>query len=108
MRAFLVYNAARLGLFIVALGLLYLIGVGGLMLWALALIISGIASYVVLSRLRDNVSRSVNTRVQRATAKATDIKQRIEEGARAEDEDASLDPAPAQSAAATGTRAEHS
>jgi hypothetical protein len=74
MRAFLVYNAARLGLFIVALGLLYLIGVGGLMLWALALIISGIASYVVLSRLRDNVSRSVNTRVQRATAKATDIK----------------------------------
>jgi hypothetical protein len=87
MRAFLVYNAARLGLFLIALGLLYLIGVGGLMLWALALIISGIASYIVLSRLRDRVSQSVNGRVQRATAKATDIKQRIEEGARVEDED---------------------
>jgi hypothetical protein len=96
MRAFLVYNAARLGLFIVALGLLYLIGVGGLMLWALALIISGIASYIVLSRLRDRVSQSVNSRVQRATAKATDIKQRIEEGARAEDDDAAT---PATSAA---------
>jgi hypothetical protein len=88
MRAFLVYNAARLGLFLIALGLLYLIGVGGLMLWALALIISGIASYIVLSRLRDRVSQSVNGRVQRATAKATDIKQRIEEGASVEDEDA--------------------
>jgi Protein of unknown function (DUF4229) len=88
MRAFLVYNAARLGLFLIALGLLYLIGVGGLMLWALALIISGIASYVVLSRLRDRVSVSVNSRVRRATAKAADIKQRIEEGASVEDEDA--------------------
>lgn len=97
MRAFLVYNAARLGLFLVALGLLYVIGVGGLMLWALALIISGIASYIVLSRLRDRVSQSVNTRVQRAAAKATDIKQRIEEGTRVEDDDASRDPAAASS-----------
>jgi hypothetical protein len=96
MRAFLVYNAARLGLFLVALGLLYVIGVGGLMLWALALIISGIASYIVLSRLRDRVSQSVNSRVQRASAKATDIKSRIEEGARVEDEDEDTSaPAPA-------------
>jgi membrane protein implicated in regulation of membrane protease activity len=95
MRAFLVYNAARLGLFLVALGLLYVIGVGGLMLWALALVISGIASYIVLSRLRDRVSQSVNSRVQRATAKAGDIKSRIEEGARVEDEDDTSAPAPA-------------
>jgi uncharacterized membrane protein len=102
MRAFIIYNAARLGLFLVALGVLYLIGVGGLLLWALALIISGIASYIVLSRLRDNVSQSVSTRVQRATAKATDLKQRIEEGARSEDDEAPLESAPAESGSAVG------
>jgi hypothetical protein len=92
MRAFIVYNAARLGLFVVALVLLHLIGVGGLLLWALALVISGIASYIVLSGLRDKVSQSVTQRVQRAS----ELKQRLEEGARAEDDDAA---APATAAA---------
>jgi Protein of unknown function (DUF4229) len=89
MRAFIVYNAARLGLFLVALGLLHLFGLGGLMMWALALVISGIASYVVLSSLRDKVSVSVTHRVERAGARATNFKQRLEEGATVEDEDAS-------------------
>ena len=35
------------------LGLLYLAGARGLLLLALALLVSGIASYVLLSRLRD-------------------------------------------------------
>jgi hypothetical protein len=87
MRAFIVYNAARLGLFIVAVVLLHLFGLGGLMMWALALLISGIASYVVLSPLRDRVSASVTNRVDRATARATDFKQRLEEGASVEDDD---------------------
>jgi hypothetical protein len=87
MRAFLVYNAARLGLFLVALGLLYLIGVGGLMMWALALIVSGIASYVVLSPLRDKVSASVEGRVDRARGRAVSVRTRLEEGAAAEDAD---------------------
>jgi hypothetical protein len=87
MRAFLVYNAARLGLFLVAFGLLYLIGVGGLMRWALALIISGIASYVLLSQLRDKVSASVEGRVNHVREKATTVRTRLEEGAAAEDVD---------------------
>jgi hypothetical protein len=90
MRAFIVYNAARLGLFIVALGLLHLFGLGGLMIWAIALLISGIASYILLAGLRDKVSASVTHRVERASARATSFKQRLEEGATAEDEEARL------------------
>lgn len=88
MRAFLVYNAARLGLFLVALGLLYLVGVGGLMLWALAFVISGIASYVLLSALRDKLSASVEGRVNRARGKAGSLRTRLEDGAAAEDSEA--------------------
>jgi hypothetical protein len=92
MRAFLVYNAARLLLFVVALGVLDLVGARGLMLFALALIVSGIASYVLLSGLRDRLSESVAQRVNRTGTRAATLKQRIEEGARAED-------VPAESAA---------
>jgi hypothetical protein len=92
MRAFLVYNAARLGLFLVAFGLLYLIGVGGLMRWALALIISGIASYVLLSQLRDKVSASVEGRVNHVREKATTVRTRLEEGAAIEDEPVAKQP----------------
>jgi hypothetical protein len=87
MRAFMVYNGARLGLFVVALVALDLIGVSGLLLFALALVISGIASYVLLSGLRDRMSESVEGRMRRARAKVGDIRERIEEGARAEDDE---------------------
>jgi len=86
MRAFLIYNAARLGLFVVALAILALAGVGGLLLWAAALVISGIASYVLLNGLRDKVSQSVAQRVNRAGAKASSLSQRLDAGARAEDQ----------------------
>lgn len=83
----MVYNGARLGLFVVALVALDLIGVSGLLLFALALVISGIASYVLLSGLRDRMSESVEGRMRRARAKVGDIRERIEEGARAEDDE---------------------
>lgn len=88
MRAFLIYNAARLGLFLVALGVLWMVGVGGLMLWALAFVISGIASYVLLSALRDKLSASVEGRVNRVRGKAGNLRTRLEEGAAAEDANA--------------------
>jgi hypothetical protein len=87
MRAFMVYNGARLGLFAVAVVALDLIGVSGLLLFALALVISGIASYVLLSGLRDKMSESVEGRMRRARTKVGDIRERIEEGTRAEDDD---------------------
>ncbi|RBQ21733.1 DUF4229 domain-containing protein [Spongiactinospora rosea] len=57
MRALLVYTASRLGLFAVAFCVLYLLGLRS---WPLLLIISfvlsGLASYILLSGQRDAVS----------------------------------------------------
>ena len=56
MRSMLAYTTARLLLFVAATGLLYLAGARGLLLLGLALLVSGIASYVLLSRQRDAMS----------------------------------------------------
>ena len=58
MRATLAYTSARILLFVAALGLLYLAGARGLLLIGLALVISGIVSFIVLSRQRDAMSGS--------------------------------------------------
>jgi Mn2+/Fe2+ NRAMP family transporter len=79
MRATFAYSSARILLFVVALGLLYLVGARGLLLFGLALIISGIISFVVLSRLRDAMSGAITSRVGR-------FRRRLDEGSRAEDE----------------------
>jgi Mn2+/Fe2+ NRAMP family transporter len=65
MRATFTYSSARILLFVVALGLLYLAGARGLLLFGLALVISGIISFVVLSRLRDAMSGAITSRVGR-------------------------------------------
>ena len=57
MRATFTYTAARIVLFAVALGLIYLAGARGLLLFALALLVSGAASYILLSRMRDSMAR---------------------------------------------------
>lgn len=59
------YTSMRLAIFAVALGLLWLVRVRGLLLVALAVLISGLASYVLLQRERDAVS----SRVVAATAR---------------------------------------
>jgi hypothetical protein len=66
MRATLAYTSARILLFIAALAVLYLIGARGLALLALALLISGIISFVVLSRARDRMSAALTSRVSGA------------------------------------------
>ena len=80
MRATLAYTAARILLFAVVLGLLYLVGARGLLLVGLALVISGIVSFIVLSRQRDAMSGAIASRIG-------NFRQRLDEGARAEDED---------------------
>jgi Mn2+/Fe2+ NRAMP family transporter len=79
MRATFTYSSARILLFVVALGLLYLAGARGLLLFGLALVISGIISFVVLSRLRDAMSGAITSRVGR-------FRRRLDEGSRAEDQ----------------------
>jgi hypothetical protein len=87
MRSLIAYNCARLLLFGVALGLLYLAGAKGIMLFLLALLISGLVSYILLYKQRDTMSAALSARLTRTQQKAAEFKARLEEGAAAEDVD---------------------
>jgi Protein of unknown function (DUF4229) len=79
MRSLAIYTGLRLLLFAVVLVLLWLVGARGLLLLALAVLISGIASVVLLSSQRDALSSSLVTRWR-------SINDRIDARTRAEDE----------------------
>jgi hypothetical protein len=64
MRSVLFYSAARLLLFVVTAGLLFLLGARGLLLVALAILISGLISVVLLARQRDAMSSAVASGVR--------------------------------------------
>ena len=87
MRTGLAYTSARILLLVISVVLLYLAGARGILLLALAFVISALASYVLLSRQRDVLAGALNRRLGRVTAKATEFRQRIDDGAAAEDED---------------------
>ena len=93
MRSVLAYTTARLLLFVAATGLLYLAGARGLLLLALALLVSGIASYVLLSRQRDRMSGALSARVAGTRGRVSEFRRRLDAGTRAEDVDE--EPAPA-------------
>ena len=87
MRATFAYGSARILLLVVSVILLYLVGARGLLLLALAFVISGIASFVLLSRQRDRISAALSERVRNGRGRMTGFRARIDEGARAEDDD---------------------
>jgi Mn2+/Fe2+ NRAMP family transporter len=80
MRATFAYTTARILLFVAATGLCYLAGARGLLLLGVALLVSGAASYVMLSRQRDAMSGALVSRLRTLRA-------RIDSGAKAEDRD---------------------
>jgi len=80
MRATLAYTTARSVLFLIAAVLFYLAGARGLLLLGLALVVSGVASYVVLSRQRDAMSGALVRRFRL-------FRSRLDQGARSEDQD---------------------
>jgi hypothetical protein len=80
MRATFAYTSARILIFVLSLILLYLAGARGLLLIGLALVISGIVSFVLLSRQRDAMSSALATRIG-------SFRRRLDEGAKAEDDD---------------------
>jgi Mn2+/Fe2+ NRAMP family transporter len=80
MRYVIAYTAARLALFAATAGVLYLVGARGFLLLALAILISGVISFVLLSRQRDAVSSSVTERAAR-------MRQNLAEGTAREDAD---------------------
>jgi len=87
MRATLAYTSARILLLVVSMILLYLVGARGLLLLALAFVVSGIASFVLLSRQRDVMSGALMGRLRNRRQRTAGLRARLDEGARAEDED---------------------
>ena len=87
MRTALFYTVSRLLLFIVVLLVLDLVGARGLLLVALALLISGLLSYVLLSRLRNSMASSLSGRLGARTRRGPSFRERLNEGTRAEDTD---------------------
>jgi hypothetical protein len=79
MRATFAYTTARILLFAAAAILFYLAGARGLLLLGLALVVSGAASYILLSRQRDAMSGALVNRFRTLRA-------RFDEGAKAEDD----------------------
>ncbi|MEV4899413.1 DUF4229 domain-containing protein [Nonomuraea sp. NPDC050547] len=66
MHPVLVYTASRIGLFTVTLGVLYLLGLQNpLVLILVAFLISGVASYVLLSKQRDAMSARISDKINR-------------------------------------------
>jgi hypothetical protein len=64
------YNTLRLAIFVIALALLWLVRVRGLLLVALALLISGLASYVFLRGQRELMLAQISGGLERRRAKA--------------------------------------
>jgi cell division protein FtsW (lipid II flippase) len=81
MRATFAYTAARILVFVMAAGVLYLVGARGWLLILLALVVSGVVSLVLLSRQRDAMSGVITSRI-------TGFRQRLDEGTRREDDEA--------------------
>ena len=87
MRTTLAYTSARIVLLVVSAVLLYLAGARGLLLLVLAFAVSGIASFVLLSRQRDVMSGALMARLKSRRRRGPGFRARLEEGARAEDQD---------------------
>lgn len=89
----LVYTSARVVLFLVVLLVLSLTGIGGLLLWVLAFVISALISYVLLSKQRDAMSGVLNSRLSKKRERGAGLRARLEEGAKMEDEEEGLEAA---------------
>src|SRR5579863_4129110 len=82
----LAYTSARILIFGCAVILLYVAGARGLLLLFLGLVISALASYILLNRQRQLIADKLNGRLGKAGSRFTEFRERLEEGAKAEDE----------------------
>ena len=85
MRTAFAYTCARIIMFGASVMVLYWAGARGILLLGLALLISALLSYVLLNKQRQIIAGKLNGRLSRVGAKAGELKQRLDEGARAED-----------------------
>jgi hypothetical protein len=89
MRSVLAYTSARILMFGCSVILLYLAGARGLLLLFLGLVISMLASYILLNRQRQVIAEKLNGRLGRvgskATSKVSEFRERLDDGTKAED-----------------------
>jgi hypothetical protein len=82
----LAYTSARILMFGCAVILLYVAGARGVLLLALGLVISALASYILLNKQRAIIADRLNGRLSKAGSKVTELRDRLEDGSKAEDE----------------------
>jgi Protein of unknown function (DUF4229) len=90
----LAYTSARILMFGCAVILLYVAGARGVLLLGLGLVISAVASYVLLNRQRTIIADKLNGKIGKAGSKVTELRERLEEGTHAEDAEDAEDEAP--------------
>ena len=93
----LAYTSARILIFGCAVILLYVAGARGLLLLFLGLLISALASYILLNRQRQLIADKLNGRLGKAGSMFSEFRERLDEGTKAEDE---LDETPTDERAA--------
>jgi len=81
----LAYTSARILIFGCAVILLYVAGARGLLLLLLGLIISALASYILLNKQRAIIAEKLNNKLGKAGSKVTELRGRLDEGTKAED-----------------------
>jgi uncharacterized protein (DUF58 family) len=100
MRTAFAYTSARILMFGCSVILLYLAGARGLLLLGLGLVISALLSYVLLNKQRQLIANRLNGRLGRvskkATAKATEFRERLDDGSKAEDAEEADEEEPAR------------
>ena len=97
----LAYTSARILIFGCAVILLYVAGARGLLLLFLGLLISALASYILLNRQRQLIAEKLNGRLGKAGSKFTEFRERLEDGTKTEDDVAEAGGASAASTATT-------
>lgn len=93
----LAYTSARILMFGCAVILLYLAGARGVLLLFLGLVVSALASYVLLNRQRTLIAEKLNGRLGKAGSKVTEFRERLETGTKAEDGPPEEEPAEEES-----------
>lgn len=83
----LAYTSARILMFGCAVILLYVAGARGVLLLFLGLVISALASYILLNKQRTIIANKLNNKIGKAGSKVTEFRERLEEGTKTEDEE---------------------
>jgi hypothetical protein len=98
MRTVIAYTSARILIFGIAVLLLHMVGAGGVLMFVLALVISALASYILLNKQREVLAGKLNGRLGKVGGKVggkvTEFRERLEDGAALEDSAAVEDDEP--------------